>query len=35
MRCVNKLIYIYNDLSDSLMKNRHDLMELNCFNIQA
>ena len=30
MRCVNKLIYIYNDLSDSLMKNRHDLMELNC-----
>ena len=30
MRCVNKLIYIYNDQNDSLMKNRHDLMELNC-----
>ena len=30
MRCVNKLIYIYNDFNDSLMKNRHDLMELKC-----
>ena len=27
--CVNKLIYIYNDFNDSLMQNRHDLMELN------
>ena len=27
--CLNKLIYIYNDMNDSLMKNRHDLMELN------
>ena len=27
--CVKKLIYIYNNLNDSLMNNRHDLMELN------
>jgi glycosyltransferase involved in cell wall biosynthesis len=29
MICVNKLIYIYNDFKDSLMKNRYDLIELN------
>ena len=29
MICVNKLIYIYNEIKDSLMKNRYDLMELN------
>lgn len=29
MKCINKLIYIYNDLSDSLMKKRHDIIELN------
>ena len=28
MKCINKLIYIYNDLSDSLMKKRHDIIEL-------
>ena len=29
MKCLNKLIYIYNDLSDSLMKKRYDIIELN------
>ena len=29
MKCINKLIYIYNDLSDSLMKKRYDIIELN------
>ena len=29
MICVNKLIYIYNDFKDSLMKNRYDIIELN------
>ena len=28
MRCINKLIYIYNDLNDSLMKNRYNELEL-------
>ena len=28
MRCINKVIYIYNDLNDSLMKNRYNEMEL-------
>ena len=27
--CLNKVIYIYNDMNDSLMRNRHNLMELN------
>ena len=29
MKCINKLIYIYNDLSDSLMNKRYDIIELN------
>lgn len=29
MLCVNKLIYIYNENKDSLMKKRYDIMELN------
>ena len=29
MICVNKLIYIYNDFKDSLMKNRYNIIELN------
>ena len=29
MKCINKLIYIYNDLNDSLMKKRYDIIELN------
>lgn len=27
--CANKLIYIYNEQKDSLMKNRYDIIELN------
>ena len=27
--CVKKLIYIYNEIQESLMKNRYDIMELN------
>ena len=30
MKCVKKLIYIYNNYNDSLMNKRHDLMELKC-----
>jgi glycosyltransferase involved in cell wall biosynthesis len=29
MKCLNKIIYIYNDFGDSLMKKRHDIIELN------
>ena len=29
MLCVNKLIYIYNEINDSLMKKRFNIMELN------
>ena len=28
MKCINKIIYIYNNYRDSLMKKRYDLMEL-------
>lgn len=28
MRCINKIIYIYNDLNDSLMKKRYNELEL-------
>lgn len=29
MKCLNKIIYIYNNYHDSLMEKRHDIIELN------